>query len=1144
MSQVSQVSERLATRRASCDWNRRTVNYHRGHMKRAVTPVGTCCVVSSEITLWTEKLITYTSSGEPLNIPSSVHSASSFSSEHGSSSLYGRSTPSQSGSYFLSRYGSRTLYSGSSLGGSSGPSSLTSALTTYSLATQQQRSPLNQVPESNYGSQISRRAAGLLGFHQVGDVVTIQLAASNDSTIFGIVVGHNAEDVRCLLIRKPVLDTHLRSHDVARLYSWPEPSLDGLQIRSSRNTPITAEPSLPYSNNRPEAFPVPAFVDYNTTFNISNLTSLAGIAKVAQVGFPALGTVMSDWKRVIREKLEEVNRSLISSRRPDSLSDSTEMPSELKVLLIRGDLYAAERYLDRFPWRDRHTDMINDAWIQELLEMGHSKSNVAELLMGQVNDSPWIYLDLPPVEYSVIKEDWHNPGCPHHETTFESTKTTSEEKGGFPNENRHVKVSYNAEWELESISPGFFPEQESSQVIGLGRMAETVDDLFRAASCLQDQKVCCDSFSILVRPFDTNHAELTRVSFKYIIQIRSALLGSDDSVFNGRPSTFDPCLICERNNQSHMCDSRRPCLRCRVFKLPCEEGERLGDQEPTRLPIDWRILSVTRANIVQNVGSIARKLLSEFKIHPGSFPVNIVGPNEEEEDYIMACLATQLLSTGLLSYLQAHVSPLKPSFLYCDIEQISLMGAHQTETSPMITARPFTLTCMDEMLQRNVPVFEFKPRNSGRYPGHIWGPGCYLTRSPEKVKSSAENDVFMQDAILGTEEADPLQDDNSPGTTSLHDSKSPMRDIYGIRIGGGTIMASTEQSNLYHFYPTASSIYGENSLRPFRQDQRIMIGAFYTIHHACTNDERARYRECDRYPSTLGGHPSSWESTQRQLGLQGGQYVVGQYAHVWNKIPGTTIKKYQLSKPSPFTVPFLEAFWGLQVSFCTRVARRVRMRKLLADVILAYISIRLTLPVEWSGLKQAGVIEVLRGEDDLQERFGRRSGQDTGNLSVAWPVPKKEFRSLRIPRTKESSWAKILADSEDCATFAYITSECLEAEEIQCHGLHTAWQNKTSVLCTAVSPHQSSIGEEDAALDRALQFKDGDRYYIGDPEQYHQLRVDYVWGWNTCKLRFHPSKIGVPIWRRLTQRHLHRRIREKQDDESPARAVLVLTAER
>ncbi|KAK7521792.1 hypothetical protein IWZ03DRAFT_101515 [Phyllosticta citriasiana] len=711
-------------------------------------------------------------------------------------------------------------------------------------------------------------------------------------------------------------------------------------------------------------------------------------------------------------------------------------------------------------------------------------------------------------------------------------------------------------------------------------MAETVDDLFRAASCLQNQKICCDNFSILVRPFDTNHAELTRVSFKYIIQIRSALLGSDDSVFNGRSSTFDPCIICERNNQSHMCDSRRPCLRCRVFKLPCEEGEHLGDQGPTRLPIDWRILSVTRANIVQNVGSIARKLLSEFKIHPGSFPVNIVGPNEEEEDYIMACLATQLLSTGLLSYLQAHVSPLKPSFLDCDIEKISLMRAHQTDTSPMITARPFTLTCMDEMLQRKVLVFEFKPRyvqvledapklHLSENPEDIldtWGPGCYLTRSPEKVKSSAENDVFMQDAIPGTEAADPLQDDNSPGTTSLHDSNSPMRDIYGIRVGGGTIMASTEQSNFYHFYPTTSSIYGENSLRPFRQDQRIMIGAFYTIHHACTNDERARYRECDRYLSTLGAHPSSWESTQHQLGLQGGQYVVGQYAYVWNKIPGTTIKKYQLSKPSPFTVPFLEAFWGLQVSFCTGVARRVRMRKLLADVILAYISIQLTIPVEWSGLKQAGVTEVLRGEDDLQEWFGRRSGQEqtyleqtmrgilellrptgidsTGNLSVAWPVPKKEFRSLRIPCTKESSWAKILADSEDCATFAYITSECLEADGIQCHGLHTAWQNKTSVLCTAVSPHQSSIGEEDAALDRALQFKDGDRYYIGDPEQYHQLRVDYVWGGNTCKLRFHPSKIGVPIWRRLTQRHLHRRIREKQDDESPARAVLVLTAER
>ncbi|KAL4759190.1 uncharacterized protein BDW70DRAFT_86953 [Aspergillus foveolatus] len=59
----------------------------------------------------------------------------------------------------------------------------------------------------------------------------------------------------------------------------------------------------------------------------------------------------------------------------------------------------------------------------------------------------------------------------------------------------------------------------------------------------------------------------------------------------------------------------------------------------------------------------------------------------------------------------------------------------------------------------------------------------------------------------------------------------------------------------------------------------------------------------------------------------------------------------------------------------------------------------------------------------------------------------------KIPCEKQSSWARILADSDDCATFAYISSKCLETETIKCSGPLRNWTNTTLLLETAVIYH-------------------------------------------------------------------------------------------
>jgi hypothetical protein len=63
----------------------------------------------------------------------------------------------------------------------------------------------------------------------------------------------------------------------------------------------------------------------------------------------------------------------------------------------------------------------------------------------------------------------------------------------------------------------------------------------------------------------------------------------------------------------------------------------------------------------------------------------------------------------------------------------------------------------------------------------------------------------------------------------------------------------------------------------------------------------------------------------------------------------------------------------------------------------------------------------------------------------------------RLGYMKRCLWARILADSEDCATFACIKPLCFEVEKHKCRGLKTApWHNVTKMLDTAVCPQLSN----------------------------------------------------------------------------------------
>ncbi|GAB1317203.1 MAPK-activated protein kinase Srk1 [Madurella fahalii] len=116
--------------------------------------------------------------------------------------------------------------------------------------------------------------------------------------------------------------------------------------------------------------------------------------------------------------------------------------------------------------------------------------------------------------------------------------------------------------------------------------------------------------------------------------------------------------------------------------------------------------------------------------------------------------------------------------------------------------------------------------------------------------------------------------------------------------------------------------------------------------------------------NVLGTSAQYWERDETQLGLQGGNIVILQANVKWRKFPGCMLKNSKLNLPSDETlVSFLERFCGVEVSFCTGISRRVRLRHMMVDLfpIFTEASTRMRDNALWEELfEQHNIIDNFR----------------------------------------------------------------------------------------------------------------------------------------------------------------------------------------
>ncbi|KAL4810467.1 hypothetical protein BDV18DRAFT_131068 [Aspergillus unguis] len=740
------------------------------------------------------------------------------------------------------------------------------------------------------------------------------------------------------------------------------------------------------------------------------------------------------------------------------------------------------------------------AWIKELDEVGYSYYEIADLICQEQSDAPWIYFDPDPASKVYPKEGSHVQGCAH--SYFSIPRNGSQEQPPYPEASTVTELleelcglagivpSRNVdEWngvvtfeEQNSVATVSFKKLTEDGRLDCQRVLESIitvlDRVCAAAGLMQANSLCCDSFTIVVH-------------------------GNKDSQTSKREEV---------------------------------------DQEPTSV----RLCRIKFAAVLE--------LLTELKSLPScpnltsslaivmSHLCRLLNPlfdsHQEilESDTVSGCLNTisltaQFLSLGVLSYNQGHVGPIRPFFLDTPQRRVLLAGNKAGESTFGIIAELTNMTCVGDMIQGQVMSFRI---------AQLVAAPCLAEENPFDLLSSAED----------------LLDTWGPGGYIMHrDKASPC----AIKIRGGIICAN-ENSPKYHWSPV-STIQKPPAF--FNPQSKICIGSLVAVNPDCSIDEQECWEKSNCALTNLGVQSDFWRYDETQIGGQAGEYFLLQAHITRHRVQGTTLKQVILEWEPEMLIPALNCLWGLQVSFCTGVTKRVPLRELMADLLPTFARVFARQQALWDELvDRYYILEAFRA-DTLGDWFAqippemyshviclvrsilsalKSTGIDSaGNyLSVAWPYDNPPFRCFRIScNDKANSWTRVLADSEDCATFAYISSKCLVTASLNCQGPSPSWRSTTPLLGTAIIRY--SNGPVDASDPLPIKGK----YFFKKPDSLLRVALEQTQG--ALTLCVAPSSVPERMRQRLRRygpsvgRDRWIQLRERQQLSERAEHVAVLT---
>ncbi|KAI8930723.1 hypothetical protein NX059_012332 [Plenodomus lindquistii] len=788
-----------------------------------------------------------------------------------------------------------------------------------------------------------------------------------------------------------------------------------------------------------------------------------------------------------------------------SLQSLVDPPTTIEEALISQDIKVLQQLLKK---RFEVVAQGEYSWVRELDEIGYTRDEIAELLFEQANDAPWIYFEPNRYNPLAVRTGVHLPRCVHQfplsdRSSFYQSATTQAHL--YPDGWRRVVRTVEELCGVAGVTPttrdrqnwdGFiiFEEENSVATVTcsqslesvhsehcaiIARLIKSLGRFCQAAGYVQAAGLCCDSFTILWLPLQ----------------------------YTGQQSSLEPSVEV-----------------CRIdFELPLQLLSELKDLSAVRntSPADVSRAQKMALQILRPVVQGITEVFFDDSINAG----------------LQICsLATQVVCLGFLSYTQAHAGTIRPFFLDTSLKKIRLLGnSASTDGNAWIEASLNNLTCFGDMIQSQVLTFNLiQPRISSLpiTEGTIYN---LCTNASELLDTWGPGKFF----IRGT--------DRMP---------------FAIQIGSGFVYASDSTgNNKFHWSKNVSiESLPQIALDPL---SKIIIGTQVVVNGNCEIDTNRCWTTSSQFLEPLGPFGTHWELDERQFGMPAGNYVMVQAIAGSHKLPGLTLKQHRLQQDDDMLIPFLDNIWAVQVSFCTRVARRVPLREMIADLlpVFAIASSSHAGADLWEELLKVDIINAFR-HNNIRNLLVKLSSQlrqhvlamirrifqilqQTGLdregkiLVVAWPHEHELFRCFRIACERECSWAGVLADSEDSATFAYITTRCFETEKIKCSGPSPTWRSTVRLLETAVVLHGRDASSPTTALQHDV------TYFFQKPDRLLYVKAQRPDTADVANLITSSMTNPLDIQRRLLvrlmkERKQRARLRERIASDDLAEEVVIL----
>ncbi|KAH8593155.1 hypothetical protein B0O99DRAFT_673995 [Bisporella sp. PMI_857] len=722
-------------------------------------------------------------------------------------------------------------------------------------------------------------------------------------------------------------------------------------------------------------------------------------------------------------------------------------PENLQKVIHSGKIDDVEQLLNN------HFDSVAQgifAWLQELRQHGYETNKIAQLLVTEQNESPWIYFKPKQFSQAAIIRDHHEPFCVHSGgyAIGHSTAATSEgsRKNNWssrsPDSDSLVLIQEfcgiagvipDAPGLGERLGLVEFIEEDgilaasvtcqlpASEPYHAAEILQALGSLCKAISHAQRSGICCNSFTVLKIKSDFSAEEiieLYQIDVSVVLDLQSEL----KSLVENHAKYFD-----------------------------------LDDLGKAALKYGKCIF--------QDV------TLSSFNISRVSGLLDFYS------------LETQFLSLAFASYVESHIGAIQPFFLDTPLCVVELYGLEDSETQLLrLEASLCRLTCLNDMIQSPVLVFR-----EGRAQQH--------------------NSKESYDLLASLED---LVDTWGPGQFVRSGIETEYQNLTSIIIGGGVIKPTAENNKVLHW---------SNDFDPrhkfsvsFNSTEKVLIAGAVQPNTACYMDRIARWASFEASLENLGTSADYWQFTEFQAGaaVTGQQFAVAQigFNKTWTWHAGNSWKRQNLSliaEELPFSE--LDRPWGLQ-------DLQTLMKRLIRHILLV---------LRDTGIDREGKTFLIACPPD-----------HTAGKLISMRLP--------IPCEKASLWAQILKDSQNCATFAYMTNTCLVTEEHRCQRTN-AWHCPS--LETAVQ--HSRLRQDPIILPpQAWDLETNRLYWIGTPDSGLQAMVGITA--DSPYPRLYISESLVPEKTRARLGSLSRilgqtkdHLQEKQFETWAAKDVLILS---